>query len=340
MKQLELISKLQSSAREILDRYIQPGQKVALVDFPQYANAGDSYIWLGEIAYLEERGAVIEYVCWHEAFDADLIKRVIGPDGVVLFHGGGNFGDRWPEPHALRLRTLRTLKGTRLIQFPQTVRFDDAANVSETQQAIREHGNFVLLTRDHVSHATAVAYFGDVCAVELSPDMAFFIGALIPQRAVADGFVLAREDIEAAGAGAVRHLPLTRLPGRWLRADWLASDWFEQKLSNKLCRWNARWNRHAIGRHFMVGLANMTAQARLNRGVRLLSQGHVVLTDRLHAHILCLLLDKPHVVLDNDYGKISTFHAAWTSASETAVFAAGFDDAVAKVSRLEPSAVV
>jgi pyruvyl transferase EpsO len=90
----------------------------------------------------------------------------------------------------------------------------------------------------------------------------------------------------------------------------------------------------------MVSLVNATAQARLKRGIRLLSQGKVVLTDRLHAHILCLLLNKRHVVLDNDYGKISTFHKAWTHHCPIAVFASDFDDAIAKVGQLEPSAVV
>lgn len=339
MTNLELISHLQGLASSVLDRYIQPGQKVAILDFPHHANAGDSYIWLGEIAYLQQRGAVIEYVCWHHSFDPELVKKAVGKDGVVLFHGGGNFGDRWPEPHAFRLKVLRALKGTRLIQFPQTVRFDKQENIPETQQAIREHGKFVLLTRDKASHQLAKNDFGDICDIEISPDMAFFIGALKPHKPVADGFVLAREDIEAAGPRAVRHLPLDRLPGRWLSGDWLLTDWFEQKLANKLCGYNARWNRFAVGRRLMVTLANMTAQARLDRGVRLLSQGKVVLTDRLHAHILCLLLNKRHVVLDNDYGKISTFHQAWTYPCTIATFASDFDDAVAKVSQLEPTAV-
>jgi pyruvyl transferase EpsO len=38
----------------------------------------------------------------------------------------------------------------------------------------------------------------------------------------------------------------------------------------------------------------------------------VVITDRLHAHILSLLLDLPHAVLDNSYGKLHRFLDAWT----------------------------
>ena len=40
--------------------------------------------------------------------------------------------------------------------------------------------------------------------------------------------------------------------------------------------------------------------------------GRMVLTDRLHAHILSLLLGKPRIVLDNSYGKIAKFADMWT----------------------------
>jgi pyruvyl transferase EpsO len=46
-----------------------------------------------------------------------------------------------------------------------------------------------------------------------------------------------------------------------------------------------------------------------------LSAGRVVVTDRLHGHILSLLLGIPHVVLDNSYGKLHQFVAAWTESS-------------------------
>ena len=40
------------------------------------------------------------------------------------------------------------------------------------------------------------------------------------------------------------------------------------------------------------------------RRVPTLRRGKVVITDRLHAHVLCLLLGIPHVLLDNNYGKV------------------------------------
>jgi len=41
------------------------------------------------------------------------------------------------------------------------------------------------------------------------------------------------------------------------------------------------------------------AGARLRRGCDVLSQGRVVIADRLHGHILSLLLGLPHVLMNN-----------------------------------------
>lgn len=43
-----------------------------------------------------------------------------------------------------------------------------------------------------------------------------------------------------------------------------------------------------------------------------LSKGKVVVTGRLHAHILSVLMTKPHILLDNSYGKLQGFYDAWT----------------------------
>ena len=60
-----------------------------------------------------------------------------------------------------------------------------------------------------------------------------------------------------------------------------------------------------------VGSTESAARARVARGCALLSSGRVVITDRLHAHILSLLLGIPHAVLDNSYGKLGRFLDQW-----------------------------
>ena len=49
------------------------------------------------------------------------------------------------------------------------------------------------------------------------------------------------------------------------------------------------------------------AHNRFQRGIRQISRGRAIVTDRLHVHICSLLLGRPHAVLDNSYGKVRRF---------------------------------
>ena len=61
----------------------------------------------------------------------------------------------------------------------------------------------------------------------------------------------------------------------------------------------------------------------------MLSRGKVIITDRLHGHILSLLLGIEHIVLDNNYGKLSSFYESWTRASDLAHWARSPEEAAA-----------
>ncbi|HKP28024.1 MAG TPA: polysaccharide pyruvyl transferase family protein, partial [Gemmatimonadales bacterium] len=53
------------------------------------------------------------------------------------------------------------------------------------------------------------------------------------------------------------------------------------------------------------------AELRLRHGLRMLSRGGIVVTNRLHGMILSLLLGIPHFVSDTRQGKIGAFHRTW-----------------------------
>jgi pyruvyl transferase EpsO len=88
------------------------------------------------------------------------------------------------------------------------------------------------------------------------------------------------------------------------------------------------------GRHFVltrvIGAAyDLQARQCLRAGCNLLSRGRVVITDRLHAHVLCLLLGIPHVLLDNSYGKVRRVHETWTAGASGVRWAASPPEAIA-----------
>lgn len=315
------IARLQARLDESLGPLLAGGP-VALVDYPDHANVGDSAIWLGETAFLRARGLVPAYVSAIRTHDHDALAAAL-PDGPILLHGGGNFGTLWKAHQDFRLAMLARFPGRPIVQLPQSIFFDDEAAVADCARAIERHGRFTLCVRDRPSLDFARRHFP--CETLLVPDMAFAIGPLRRLPAAADIFCLLRTDLEKAGSGEGPSL------ARALTGDWLKDD-------------RASLKRAAIGTRLLtlmdppnaarVKHYERRAQARLRRGVALLSTGRVVVTDRLHGHILSTLLDIPNVALDNSYRKIGNFIDAWTARVDILRTALTLEAAVAEATVL------
>ena len=296
-----LIDRLQQAIKETLSAVI-PAGPVTLVDHPDHANVGDSAIWLGEALYLErERQQRPAYCCTVESFSPAALAEQ-AREGPILIHGGGNFGTMWPRHQDFRNELLERFPGRPIIQLPQSIHFADDASAARTARAIAAHGAFTLLVRDRESYDFATANFD--CAVQMCPDMAFYIGRTQRHRPRVDMLYLMRTDRERAEDLHAPESVETRIV-----TDWLQESRYRRRLAKlaTLAR-TAFADRH--DRAFE--LYNALAWNRYRRGVEILSQGRVVVTDRLHAHIISLLLDIPHVALDNSYGKLGRFMDAWT----------------------------
>jgi pyruvyl transferase EpsO len=50
----------------------------------------------------------------------------------------------------------------------------------------------------------------------------------------------------------------------------------------------------------------------MHTGIYQLSQSRLVINNRLHWHLLCLLLGIPNILLPNSYYKNEAFYKAWT----------------------------
>lgn len=328
----ELIRRLQNSASAVLDPLIPQGGDVALLDFPNHSNVGDSMIWLGEGEYLRRRRARAIYICDCDSYRPKDLERVIRPDTTILLHGGGNFGSLWPRHHAFRLRILRDFPEHSIVQLPQSIHFTSEPETEKTGAAIERHKRFVLLVRDDGALRFARARFA--CRSQLCTDSAFFIGPLAGRKdPEVDIIALSRTDREKTTgmSGGTEGMN----PGAKVRAvDWLMRP--HERLRTRLVRGAGKLAGLSGPPAFAIlwPLWNAVARGNLARGKRLLCQGRVVITDRLHAHILCVLLGKRHVMLDNSYGKLSSFHLTWTKDSDITQVADSWSMAMDKARKL------
>jgi len=301
------IKRLQGVINESLADLIDLSGRYALLDFPNHYNIGDSAIWLGELAYFSQARSRPAFVSEIRTFNEERMLGAIG-DGQILLHGGGNFGDIWPGYREFRENVLQRHRGRPIVQMPQTIHFKSQETIDSTARAIEHHGQFTLLVRDKKSLEFAHRWFP--CETRLCPDMAFCIGPVSRPAPQHDLLLNLREDQEV-GANHDTSLLLSR-PGV-IKADWPEEDEAAyQRQTKRTAVVKALLRGNAGGRAKMTELTyRERAEQRFNRGVRLLSSARQVITDRMHGHIMCLLLDADHCVLDNSYGKTSTFIEAW-----------------------------
>ena len=298
-------------------RHVGAGARVALIDYPNHTNVGDSAIWLGEIEALRRLGAEVAYECEAHGHDARAVRRAIGPDGIVLLHGGGNFGDEWPEYQRLREGVIDAHRDHPVVVLPQTLRFNREENRARAAAALGAHPRLTILCRDARSAATARTV-APGATVELCPDAAFALGRRAGRRPPeGEPLWLTRTDAERRGA---RLMP----PAGGRVIDWMEGEdgdlgagpgerLFRALARNGGQRATRRPHVARAARPFVRSLHTRLARRRVQLGLDLVASAPVVVTDRLHAHILCLVAGVPHVLVDTGYGKLHAFVDAWTA---------------------------
>ena len=301
-----LIERLQSTLLAAL-RALHDGQPYALLDFPWYANVGDSVLWLGaRRALADATGRAPAYGAGQSNYSTDALAKAL-PKGTIYLLGGGNFGDLYPSHQDFRVRVLREFPQHRVVQLPQSIHFTNSESERAIRRALAVHGNTVLMVRDHPS--LSVASTLGASTVHLVPDLAFGLGVRArPQEAHLDLLALRRVDEESASDDNGRWQPVDRT------IDWPAVIipplW--RRIAHRLTQGGGRVP-SPLPQRAQIAILDALAARRVAVGERMLSAAHFVQTDRLHGHLMCLLLGIPHDVIDNSTGKISAIIEAWTS---------------------------
>lgn len=310
---LGLIHSLSRKIDDQLSLLLPEGSSVALLDFSYHANSGDAAIWLGQKQALRRRKAKIVYCADRYLFSGETMTSRLPRDGVILFRGGGTFGDLWQDHFLFRLKVISEFKNYRIVQLPETLYFEDPENLRNAKKVIGSHPDVVLLFRDRRSFEMGRNEFK--ARSFLCPDMAFSLGPLRrPCEPVQDVLWLRRTDkeattllhpeafcdVEGCDWTAARPTPLSR-------AAWFLT--FQMRLHPRRLAWLSPliWKTY-----------DRIAQGHLTYGLRLLSRARAVMTDRLHGHVLSLIMGIPSVCLSNSYWKLQAFYETWTKGCEIA----------------------
>ncbi len=279
---------------------------IALFDFPDHSNVGDSAIWLGLDAFLRRHSFLRpQTVEAHDVYPRQFPD--LPTDCQVILHGGGNLGDIWPHHQKQREAIIQRYTQHRIVQMPQSVHFQSPENLQHWQQVCAQHPDLHVVVRDEASLNIARTF--PCRQVVLCPDLALSLGPLQrPVQPTRPLLCLLRLDHESSRKEATPAMPEGAVVADWLDEPPSLTLTAKGKIKHLTTRFD--WLRRPL-RPLRSQLFNCAARERLARGCRQLSEFHFVITDRLHVHVLCALLGIPHVVLDNSYGKISRFRTTW-----------------------------
>lgn len=294
--------------RSSIERIRGNAQRYSLVDYPAHNNIGDSAIWVGEKEALTEIfGKGPDYVASHQDYRDDIEKFC--KDGVVFIHGGGNFGDLWLNHHEFRLRIIKNYPHRRIVQLPQSIHFSGPEHIEKTKSVIGEHKDFHLYVRDQASFDFATKELD--CPVYLAPDAAHCIRTYISETSKHKIFSLVRTDKESL-------IPdlYDLLSSYGPISDWKNIDEYFYKNENMLDgffrrRIQYKFSSSKLMMRYRSRIYNRKAEEAVANGTRLLSQGKLVISDRLHAHIICCLMGKRHISIDNANGKVREYIRKW-----------------------------
>ena len=290
--------------RQIIEEQLTPliNNDYVLYDLPYYSNIGDLLIWEGELSFL--KGLPFKMLECGSAITSNL-KRKIKKDTIILLQGGGNFGDIW-DIHEFKRKVIRNYPENRIIIFPQTVFYQKNENMLRDIELMSRHPYLTICARDIHSFEVLKKNFKNT--ILLVPDMAFCIPYENLQKYLQPTqnktLYVKRKDKELCKEN-ISFSPLFNL----FESDWPSYEqvtWEEKglKLAYKF--------RH-LGLSSIIDLYAfyILRPQLIRKGIEFVSQYREIYTTRLHVFILSILLGKSCTIIDNSYGKNSSFYETW-----------------------------
>lgn len=307
-----------------IHRAVPIGSKVIYLDIPIYLNVGDLLINRGTEEFFKRSGlSVLARLSVFDLCRIDIANRTthlrphamrairaLDPAAILVFQGGGNFGDLYPDLQFLREAVVEEFTERKIVVLPQSVHFESPDEQSRALEKMFGHPDIHFFLRDQPSLDLMEAFSAGRSM--LMPDMAHALWGSFDARSA----VLPTE----------RTLYMLRRDGE-KRSDQQASpqgiDWEDVITPIETFGWRlARKALHTGIGGFQPAVMSAWYALRdrlIDKAVARFSDHDRVETDRLHGMILSALVSRPVTYHDNSYGKLGRYAREWLSASPQVV---------------------
>lgn len=285
------------------------------LDLPYYSNLGDTLIWQGTLDFLKK----VPYKCLRTtSANGNIHSKIIEKNHncIILFQGGGNFGDLWLLHNNFRKRVIAAFPDHKAIILPQTVFYEDRKHLEEDARFYSDHPKVSICARDENSFKLLKDNFPKN-TIYLLPDMAFCMEIAKNKKnyyETKDSLFIKRIDKELS-----ENEDYSLVPENATISDWptfMNNDYKEYRYLSILNRYSS-----AIDRRLKTNINNIVSdlywknilkKKNINIAINFLNEYRNIYTTRLHATILSVILNKSNInVFDNSYGKNSSFVNTW-----------------------------
>lgn len=292
-------------ARLITNDYI-------LLDLPYFANVGDILIWQSTIDILE----TLPYKCLYSCSKDSYIKPSIPTDTIIIFMGGGNFGDLWKSHQIFRYRVLNDFPNNKIIQLPQSVWFNSEQNIKQDAVIFSKHiGDITICLREQQSYDLIKSHYKSVNAL-LLPDLvlSFDVNKYIKKNNIhiqekKEAIFIKRQDIEKNNNDNFKYLTDVEI------ADWpcMQKKTIPTRIIEMIIKIIHFLHLPTNMRKHLLDFCykHILKDIYLKIGIKFIGQYKNVFSTRLHAAILSCLLEKKTYLFDNSYRKCSGVFNLW-----------------------------
>jgi exopolysaccharide biosynthesis predicted pyruvyltransferase EpsI len=209
-----------------------------------------------------------------------LILNSVDSKYTILMHGGGRLGD-WDSLYVCkRNNIIDWFPNNQIIFFPETIYYSNSNNTIKDNRFYSSHSKLVISIKSEESYIFAQKNFKKTNLVYL-PDLTYVIGNMEPlSEPIYDIIVIRnkyRESIYPFTVWLDAFNEFLRFGYSFRDVDWI------------------RYNNIRANPNDLVG----SVQRRTNLANKVISLGKVIITDRLQISILCILLGKPHILVDD-----------------------------------------
>lgn len=286
-------------------------KKVFIALSANYGNIGDIAITIAQQSMIKQvfSDRKIVEIPMDDAFDyEEEIKKILNDDDILTIIGGGNLGNAYLWFEERRRFIIKLFKNNKSISFPQSVSFDeDEIGQKELEISVEDYAqnpNLIVFAREKKSYDIMKANFKN--KVYLVPDI-----------------VLSLKDRISKETGNIRtNITLC------LRSDMekTTSENIVDDLRN-LLNANAFENIVITDTHLGHDLVKISERRKIfETSLQEFKNSKVVITDRLHGMIFCIITNTPCIALDNSNHKILSTYYTWLKDVPLVKFLEDYDE--------------